>query len=247
MGSLPENITFRDTVDSPARPRENAASTVSRDSQWDLPPTEAIALQRQLATRLVFEPLDALPESVAGVDVSIRGGEACAAVVMLAYPSLELLEERVTVGPVTYPYIPGLLSFREAPTALKALDALTTAPALLIFDGQGFAHPRRLGLASHLGLLLGIPSIGCAKSRLCGTGAMPGSERGAYVPLVDGDEVIGAVVRTRTNVRPVYVSAGHLIGLEQAVEIVLDCCRGYRLPEPTRLAHLLSTRKKDST
>jgi deoxyribonuclease V len=151
------------------------------------------------------------------------------------------MERRTAMLPVSYPYVPGLLTYREAPAALKALEALECEPDLLMFDGQGYAHPRRMGLASHLGLILARPSIGCAKSRLYGTADTPGPERGASCPLVDQGEIIGAVVRTRARVRPVYVSTGHLIDLDSAVSLVLETCRGYRLPEPTRLAHRLST------
>jgi deoxyribonuclease V len=133
--------------------------------------------------------------------------------------------------------VPGLLTFREAPLILAAFEKLKVAPDLVIVDGQGIAHPRRIGLASHLGLCLGLPTIGCAKSRLCGEHEMPGFEAGSYAELRDNGEVIGVVLRTRAGVKPVYVSIGHLIDLPSAVRTVLDCCRGYRLPEPTRLAH----------
>jgi deoxyribonuclease V len=203
-------------------------------------PSRAIALQRELAERLVFRPLPHPIGTVAGIDVSIKAGRARAAVAVLEYPSLREIECATAEQAVTYPYIPGLLTFREAPAALEALGMLATTPDVLMFDGQGYAHPRRLGLASHLGLILDRPSIGCAKSRLCGSFEAPGIERGSTSELVDGDEVIGAVVRTRTGVSPVFVSAGHLIDLAQSVSVVLNTCRGYRLPEPTRRAHRLS-------
>jgi deoxyribonuclease V len=208
---------------------------------WDLEPARAIAQQRELARQLKFVPLTRPIRTLAGIDVSVKAGRALAAVVLLAYPSLKEMERRTTMLPVSYPYIPGLLTYREAPAALEALAALECEPDLLMFDGQGYAHPRRMGLASHLGLILDRPSIGCAKSRLCGAAENPGTDRGSHCPLVEHGEVVGAAVRTRTRVRPVYVSAGHLIDLETAISVVLDACRGYRRPEPTRLAHRLST------
>lgn len=209
---------------------------------WNLEPREAIALQKSLVGDLIFCPFSGPVGAIAGVDISIRGDRARAFVVLLSYPSLEEIERRSAISEVTYPYIPGLLTFREAPAALQALDRLSTWPDLLMFDGQGYAHPRRLGLASHLGLVLNTPAIGCAKSRLCGTYEPPELERGSWSPLIDNEQVIGAVVRTRTAVSPVYVSAGHLTDLQQAIQFVLSTCRGYRLPEPTRQAHQLSTR-----
>jgi deoxyribonuclease V len=139
--------------------------------------------------------------------------------------------------PVSFPYVPGLLAFREGPIVLAALERLAERPDVLIFDAQGLAHPRRMGLATHLGILLDVPSVGCAKSRLCGKETEPGEEKGSWTPLLDRGEVIGAVVRTRSRVRPVYVSVGHRVDLETAVSLVLSCATKYRLPEPTRWAH----------
>lgn len=186
------------------------------------------------------EPFDGLVRRVAGVDVSIRGDTGHAAVVILSFPELRPLEAATAERPVTFPYIPGLLAFREGPVVIEAMGRLTRPPDLVIFDAQGLAHPRRMGLATHLGVVLDLPSIGCAKSRLCGEHAEVPPERGAWVPLYDGEEVIGAVVRTRSNVQPVYVSVGHRIDLEGAVRWVLRCCTRYRLPEPTRWAHRVS-------
>ena len=149
-----------------------------------------------------------------------------------------MLETALAELPVTFPYVPGLLAFREAPAVLQAWRSLSIVPDLVIFDAHGLAHPRRFGLACHLGLVLDRPSIGCAKSRLCGEAATPAPEAGAWAGLTDGGEVIGAVLRTRPGVRPVYVSTGHRVSLPTAVALVLACCRGHRLPEPTRLAHL---------
>ncbi len=175
---------------------------------------------------------------IAGVDVAIqRRGEGTASVVVLSYPELKLVEDSNVQGEVDFPYVPGLLSFRESPLLIKAFEGLKITPDLVLVDGQGVAHPRRFGIAAHLGLLLDIPTIGCAKSRLCGTFEEPGVEAGSTSNLKDVDEVIGRVVRTRTNTRPVYVSVGHKVSLRQAVIWTLRCCRGFRLPEPTRLAH----------
>jgi deoxyribonuclease V len=209
---------------------------------WDLTPREAIALQTELASKV--DPHDGWEalNSVAGIDVSIKHGLARAAVAVLALPSLELVELRQAEGRVEFPYIPGLLSFREAPVILEALANLHTTPDVLIFDGQGCAHPRRLGIASHIGILLDHPTIGCAKSRLCGAYQEPDVERGAHTWLLDNDEVIGAVLRTRARVKPVFVSIGHKVSLPGALEIIQRCCSRYRLPEPTRRAHNLALR-----
>jgi len=196
-----------------------------------------VALQKELAAQVIFEKQLGPVASVAGVDVSLRSGKARAAVVVLNYPELEPADYTTAVRPVAFPYIPGLLSFREGPVILDALSKLAARPELLIFDGQGQAHPRRLGIASHIGLLTDLPTIGCAKSRLCGRHDEPGLKRGSHALLVDQDEVIGAVVRTRTRVKPVYVSPGHRVDLPTSIEYVLACCRGYRLPETTRWAH----------
>jgi deoxyribonuclease V len=204
---------------------------------WDLTPREAVALQRELAHRLDLRDQPTEFSTVAGIDVGIKNDVARAAVVVLTLPDLCVVEQVCVERPVTFPYVPGLLSFREAPTILDALAHLQSVPDVLVFDGQGYAHPRRMGIATHVGILLDHPSIGCAKSCLCGTYAEPGLERGDYAWLQDGEEVIGAVVRTRARVKPVFVSAGHKISLERALRFVLRCTVGYRLPEPTRWAH----------
>lgn len=206
---------------------------------WDLSVTKAQALQPQLAERVVaktsFDP--AALQTVAGVDVSFRGGMARAAVVVLGFPDLEPVDSSLGKAPADFPYVPGLLTFREGPSVLNALEKLTTWPDLFIFDGHGIAHPRRIGLAAHMGVLLDHPSIGCAKSRLMGSHDEPGDVAGDWVPLYDHGEVIGAVLRSRTKVKPVYVSVGHRIDLSTAIDLVLQCTRGYRLPETTRYAH----------
>lgn len=157
---------------------------------------------------------------------------------VLSYPELEIVETQTVEDSIDFPYVPGLLSFREAPLTLAACEKLSVTPDLVLVDGQGIAHPRRLGLASHLGLFLDTPTIGCAKSRLCGSHQTPGHEPGSYAELVDGDETIGAALRTKLGTKPIYVSIGHKVDLEAAIYWVTECCRGYRLPEPTRLAHL---------
>lgn len=204
---------------------------------WDVSPAEALRLQAELRSQVVAENCLGEVAAVAGVDVNVRGQVARAAVVVLRYPDLTLQEVALAEAPVTFPYIPGLLAFREGPAILAACERLRAEPALLIFDGQGLAHPRRMGIATHVGLFLDRPTVGCAKSRLCGEHPELPDRAGAWVPLTDGDEVIGAAVRTRVGVKPVYVSPGQRIDLPTALRYVLACCRGYRLPEPCRLAH----------
>ncbi len=204
--------------------------------RWDLEPSEAIALQRELARSVEREPRLGPVQRIAGIDASYRAGVARAAIAIFSYPALTLVDYVVAERPVEYPYVPGLLSFREAPAVLDALEKLLALPDLLIFDAHGLAHPRRLGLACHVGLLADLPSVGCAKSRLCGQHAEPGTTYGSVAALRDDTEVIGAVVRTRNDVRPVFVSIGHRVDLPSAVHYVLGCCRGYRLPEVTRWA-----------
>ena len=207
--------------------------------RWKLTVTEAKEVQSRLAAKVRRTGSVKAPRFIAGVDVSAsRVGEVgTGAVVVLGYPGLELVEVRVIRGEVELPYMPGLLSFREAPLILKACEQLSTTPDIIMVDGQGIAHPRRFGLASHLGLLLSKPTVGCAKSRLCGSHDVPGDERGSTAELVDGGETIGTVVRTKQGTKPLYVSVGHRIELQNAVHWILECCRGYRLPEPVRLAH----------
>ena len=208
---------------------------------WDVSPKEAVALQRELASRIDLHDHHDHIDTVAGVDVGIRGTIARAGVAVLALPGLEIIERVWAERPVTFPYIPGLLSYREAPVTLEALARMKSVPDVLIFDGQGYAHPRRMGIATHLGILLDHPTVGCAKSRLCGTYEEPGIERGCYAWLRDKDETIGAVVRTRTRVKPVFVSVGHRMRLQSAIELVLRCGAGLRLPEPTRWAHRVAS------
>ncbi len=212
-----------------------------RHHPWDVSPQEAVTIQEDLASHI--DTSDALEDcqSVAGVDVGLGEETAQAAVVVLTLPDLEIVERVRAERPLTFPYIPGLLTFREAPAILDALARLEREPDVLIFDGQGYAHPRRMGLATHVGVLLDHPTVGCAKSRLCGTHEDPGPRRGQYTWLRDSKEIIGAVVRTRTNVNPVFVSIGHRISLQHAVDLVLRCGGGYKLPEPTRWAHRVAS------
>lgn len=205
--------------------------------RWDVSPSEAKEIQRELRSKVSTERAFGQVNTVAGVDVSFKNEVARAAIVVLSYPELTPVDYSLAELPVEFPYIPGLLAFREAPSVLAALEKLNTEPDLFIFDAQGLAHPRQMGLATHLGVIIDRPSIGCAKSRLCGSHYEPGPEKGSYVHLYDKEVVIGAVVRTRTNVNPVYVSIGHQVDLPTAIEYVLGCCTKYRLPETTRYAH----------
>jgi deoxyribonuclease V len=207
---------------------------------WALAPAQALELQSKLSGLVRRTNELASPRFIAGVDISVdrERGMGRGAVVVLSYPELEVVEVETVEDSINFPYVPGLLSFREAPLTLASCEKLSVSPDLVLVDGQGIAHPRRLGLASHLGLFLDTPTIGCAKSRLCGTHAEPGDEPGSYAELRDGDETIGAVLRTKAGVKPLYVSIGHKVDLEAAIYWALQCCRGYRLPEPTRLAHL---------
>ena len=210
---------------------------------WTLEPAEAVALQRELRAHLILTDQLGPVRRVAGVDVGFEadGTVTRAAVAVLRYPELDVLETAIARRPTTFPYIPGLLSFRELPAVLAALEPLREPPDLLLCDGQGIAHPRRFGIASHLGLLVNIPAIGVAKTRLCGTHEEPPNQRGAWTPLWDQGEIIGAVLRTRPGVKPLYISPGHRVGLATALTYVMDCCTRYRLPETTRHAHRLAS------
>ena len=213
---------------------------------WKVTTAEARGIQDRI--RCLVETVDRLDEIgiVAGVDVGFEkaGTVTRAAVALLHFPSLEPLGNAIARTATTFPYIPGLLSFREIPAVLKAMEQLEAKPDLLLCDGQGIAHPRRCGIASHLGVLLDIPSIGVAKTRLTGThGTLP-KPKGSRIPLMDGDEQIGSVLRTRTGVKPLYISPGHRISIDTADELVLRCTTRYRLPETTRQAHRLASGPK---
>ena len=210
---------------------------------WDLDYRGAVAVQESLRAFVVREDRIGTVRRVAGVDVGfeLRNTVTRAAVAVLTFPGLERLTESVARKPTTFPYIPGLLSFREIPTVLYALSGMGRLPDLFLCDGQGYAHPRRFGIASHLGVLLDRPTIGVAKSRLVGTHDEVPNERGAWTPLMDQDEVIGAVLRTRVDVHPLYVSIGHRVSLPTAIDYVMRCTTRYRLPETTRAAHRLAS------
>jgi len=219
-----------------------------RPHRWDLTPKEAIALQERLRGRVVRTDRVGAVRRVAGIDVGFEedGRITRAAVAVLDYPSLALVEQVVVRVATVFPYVPGLLSFREAPAVLAALEKVRVAPDLILYDGQGIAHPRRFGIASHVGLLLDCPSIGVAKTRLVGVhGTLP-NRRGAWTPLRDAAgshraETIGAVLRTRAGVKPLYVSIGHRVSLATAVRWTMACVTRYRLPETTRWAHRLAS------
>jgi deoxyribonuclease V len=208
--------------------------------RWDVTPAEAVALQRTLAASTVTETPLTSWKLVAGCDVSHDRFSTTlyAGVVVLRADDFSIVERRAAVAQVDFPYTPGLLSFREAPVLLQALAKVQHTPDVVMCDGQGIAHPRRLGLASHIGLWLDRPCVGCAKSKLTGQYDEPGSEPGSRSPLLYRGQVIGSAVRTKARTLPLFVSPGHRIDLDSAVRLVLACCRGYRLPEPTRLAHL---------
>lgn len=212
--------------------------------RWDLMPEGAIQLQRNLASMVSVSPLaDAAIQRVGGVDVGFpRGREiARASVAVFEYPGMDGLDHASVDVPITFPYVPGLLSFREIPAIFAALEKLTILPDLLITDGHGYAHPRRFGLACHLGVCLDLPTIGCAKSILVGEYGNLGESRGSCADLVDGEEIVGAALRTRDGVKPVFVSVGHNVDLPSAVRIILNCGGGYRLPKPTLWAHRLAS------
>jgi deoxyribonuclease V len=212
---------------------------------WDVPPKEAMAIQLELRSRLRLDGAGPFAR-LGGIDVSYDEGAGLmfAGIVVTSGDGRQVLETATASVPVRFPYVPGLLSFREAPAVIEAWQKLRTPPDCVICDGHGLAHPRRFGLACHLGLVLDLPSIGCAKSVLVGTYRVPGESRGSVEPLLDRGEQIGAVVRTRDGVEPVFVSQGDRIGLDAAVQTILNACHGYRLPEPTRRAHLLVTEAK---
>lgn len=205
---------------------------------WDLSAREAIALQKELAGRVQQVSIQRPVRTVAGVDCAFfdQGRQIVAAAVLMDAQTLDTIATAYSVSAVHFPYVPGLLTFREAPTELDAIAQLPQRPDLLMVDGAGIAHPRRLGIAAHLGLWLGLPTIGVAKSRLFGKHRAVGQARGSVAELTDHDEVIGAVLRTRDAVRPLFISVGNCITLEESLKWVLRCAKGYRLPEPTRAA-----------
>jgi deoxyribonuclease V len=215
--------------------------------RWNVTPREAVQIQQQVRALVVPRGRLSRPKLVAGADAAfdLRARLVYAAVVVLAYPGMEIVETVMSRDRLSFPYIPGLLSFREAPALLRAFSKLRHKPDVLFIDGHGLSHPRAAGIACHIGVLLQMPTIGCAKSRLIGSSREPGPKRGATAPLLDHDgQAIGAIVRTCDRIRPVFVSIGHRIGLAQAVRLTLACGKGYRIPEPTRQADILAEQAK---
>lgn len=208
-------------------------------SDWNVSPKEAVQIQKELRDQVKLVPLAKQPALIGGCDVSMNrfAKEGFAGFVTLTYPELALIDHAVVKATIPFPYVPGLLSFREIPMLAKAWKRLKTKPDVLLVDGIGIAHPRRLGIASHLGLVLGIPTIGCAKSVLIGNYEEPGNEPGDFSYLYDKEEIIGTALRTKRNVKPIFVSPGHLITLQESIDLVLSCVRKHRLPEATRFAH----------
>lgn len=220
------------------------------EHSWDVSVEEALAIQWRLRPVIAQDTSSIALETVktvAGVDASYpaHNERGRAAIVVFSFPDLKIVEQAVATREGVFPYIPGLLSFREGPLVIDALAKLKTRPDVLIFDGQGYAHPRRLGLACHLGLYLDIPSVGCAKSRLIGAFDEPGQEMGDRSPLMDHGEVVGVALRTRPKTNPLFISRGWKIDLPTSVELVLRCLRGYRLPETTRAADALAGQAAD--
>lgn len=214
--------------------------------RWDLTIPEARGVQRRLRDRLERRDRFTRIRFVAGADVAFGDGQACAAVLVFSYPELRLIETVHAFASLAFPYVPGLLTFREGPALLKAFAALRRKPDLVLFDGQGVAHPAGFGLASHMGVLLGTPSLGCAKSVLVGEWdpVALGRERGAWVSLLYQGRSVGAAVRTREATKPIFVSVGHRVSLRSAIRFALACCAGYRIPEPTRQADIAVARLK---
>ncbi len=217
--------------------------SLAYEHTWPQSVAEARCLQEQLAGKVILTDAFAGCDTVAGIDIGFEDGGATtkAAAVLLSFPGLETLESALIRRPTSFPYVPGYLSFREVPGALQALERLTRLPDLILCDGQGYAHPRRFGLACHLGVLTNIPTIGVAKTRLIGTHAELSGARGSWQPLIDQSERIGAVLRTRADTRPLYISSGHRISLETALARVLACTTRFRQPETTRRAHHLAS------
>lgn len=219
---------------------------IKRLHSWPKTTQAAVALQRQLAGAVRCEPIRGAVKTVCGVDCAFAPAHhlAIAAAVVLSYPQGRVVETVSAACPIEFPYVPGLLSFREAPVCLQAIKKLQTRPDLFIIDGQGIAHPRRLGLASHLGLWLDCPTIGCAKSWLCGQFVMPSTQKGDVQLLELDGQPIGAVVRTQANTKPLFVSVGNRCQLDEAITWTLRLVGRFRLPEPTRQAHIAAERQK---
>lgn len=211
--------------------------------RWDVTPEEAIRIQRELKRYISLKWIPTI-KIIAGADVAYHKDTGIAGVVVLEFPSLKIMESKYSIFPVNFPYIPGLLAFREGPGLLPTFEKIENEPDVIIFDGQGIAHPERMGIATHLGILLDKPSIGCAKSLLTGEYLPCGKRKGNYSIIRDKGEVVGAVLRTKEGVMPVFVSPGYKIDIRTSVDIVLQCTDKYRLPEPVRKAHILVNRLK---
>lgn len=211
---------------------------------WPKTREDARIVQEEISRQIVLAPLESEIKTVAGIDAAFVRDKTIAAISVFDYKSLECIAEYHHILKTSFPYIPGYLSFREGPAILAAFRKMRTLPDLLIFDGQGIAHPRRAGIASHIGVMLNMPSIGCAKSRLVGESEKPTPEKGAWSPLNYGDEVVGAVLVTRTGCKPLYISPGHRITLHEALEVILRLAPRYRLPEPIRAADSLAKKLK---
>lgn len=207
---------------------------------WELTPKEAVELQKELQDSIVLKDLPRPVQYVAGADVSFNKyePEVYTGIVVLEYDTMKVVARSMVIDKASFPYIPGLLSFREIPSLIKAWELLPLRPDLVMLDGHGIAHPRRMGIAAHFGLLAGVPSIGCAKKILTGSVEEPDLEEGSFTPVLKNEAVLGWSLRTKTRVKPMFVSPGHLCSLEDSREIALHCARGYRMPEPTRKAHL---------
>ncbi len=205
---------------------------------WEVSPQEAIKIQKDLKSNISLKKSFSKIDKVAGADVSYYKNKMIAGIVILKFPQLEIIEKKSSVSSVNFPYISGLLTFREGPSLLGVFKKIKTTPDVILFDGQGIAHPRRMGLATHLGLFLNKPTIGCAKSRLSGKYTSVGEEKGDYALLKEDEEILGAVLRTRKRVKPIFVSPGYKIDLPNSIEIVLKCIVKYRLPLPVREAHI---------
>ncbi len=218
---------------------------ISHLHDWNLTPQAAIALQKRLATQIIAGPPLALDRVrlVAGVDVGVKDNISQAAVIVVTFPELALVETVTVAQPTPFPYIPGLLTFREGPVLEEAFKRLQAEPDVFLFDGMGIMHPRRLGIAAHMGLWLDRPTVGCGKTHFVGTYSAPDNTRGARSPVQHHGELIGVVLRTRVGVKPVYISSGHRIDLDSAVALTLACTPRYRLPEPIRMAHRAAGRR----
>lgn len=215
--------------------------------KWPASYREGVEIQERLRSEVVLQPFHGRLRLIGGVDAAVDKKEKriYVSILIFSYPGLELVEEATASEDTVFPYIPGLLSFREGPAIITAYQRLMTRPDVMVFDGQGIAHPRGFGVASHMGVLLGLPTIGCAKSRLVGEYKEPGFKKGDFSRLFYEGKEVGAVLRTKDGVRPVFVSPGHRIDLKSSIDIILSLCRGYRLPEPVRLAHIRVGRFKE--